>query len=177
MLKSNIKQIDDDERKIVKELQYISKDSIDKITQNYGFSKQKISRIIKKLENNKTILGYNTVIDDEKLGEKRYQILLKRSMKPLSDDMMKVLTQKDLREQLEKYGVEFNCSFFTHGYFDWSLCITAPNSAMVKRFTELLKDKFGDYISEIQVLEIIFPLLKNGFDNPNLEKLMTEFLK
>ena len=175
MSKSSSKRIDD-ERKIIRELRNNSKDIIDKIAQNCGFSKQKASRIIKRLEKNKTILGYNAVINDEKSGVKRYQILLKKSPISVSDKMTKVLAQKDLRKQLEKFGVELNCSFFTHGYFDWSLCITAPNSAMVKRFTELLKNKFGDYISEIQVLEVIFPLLKSGFDNPNLEELIEYFL-
>ncbi len=89
---------------------------------------------------------------------------------------MDMMLEKDMRKQLEKFEVEIDCSFFTHGYFDWSLCITAPNTIVMRKFIELLKTKFGEHISEIQVLEVIFPLLKSGFDNPNLTEFK-EFFK
>ena len=47
-------------------------------------------RVIKKLEKNKTIWGYNVVDDDEKLGLKRYQILVKKSRIPVLDKIMEV---------------------------------------------------------------------------------------
>ena len=176
MPKSSRKQIDEDEKKILAVLESNAKESIDKIAKRCGFSRQKIWRIIKRLKKNKTIWGYNAVIDDEKAGVKRYQILLKKAPKAILDKMMDVMLEKDMRKQLEKFGVEFDCSFYIHGYFDWSLCITAPNIIAVKKFIESLKTKFGEYISEIQVLEVIFPLLKSGFDNPNLTEFK-EFFK
>jgi len=176
MPKSSKEQIDADEKKIVRELQKNSKESIDKIAKRCGFSRQKIWRIIKRLEKNKTIWGYHAVIDDDKLGVKRYQILLKKAPLPISNKMMDVMLEKDMRKQLEKFEVEIDCSFFTHGYFDWSLCITAPNTRVMGKFIELLRTKFGEHISEMQVLEVIFPLLKSGFDNPNLTEFK-EFFK
>jgi len=55
MPKSSRKQIDNDEKKILRELQKNSKESIDKIAKKCGFSRQKVWRIIKRLEKNKTI--------------------------------------------------------------------------------------------------------------------------
>ena len=55
MPKSSKDQIDADEKKIIKELQKNSKESIDKIAKKCGFSRQKVWRVIKRLEKNKTI--------------------------------------------------------------------------------------------------------------------------
>ena len=176
MPKSSKRQIDEDDKKFLKVLQKNSGDNIESIAKRCGFSRQKVWRTKKRLEKDKTIWGYNAVVDDEKLGVKRYQILLKKELLPISNKMMDVMLEKDMRKQLEKFEVEIDCSFFTHGYFDWSLCITAPNTIVMRKFIELLKTKFGEHISEIQVLEVIFPLLKSGFDNPNLTEFK-EFFK
>lgn len=171
MPKRSKEQTDKDEKKVIKELEKNSKEGIDKIAKNCQFSRQKVSSIIKRLEKNKMIWGYHAVVDDEKLGLKRYQILLKKSSKSVSDNMLDMMLEKDMKKQLEKFGVEFDYSFYTHGYFDWSLCVTAPGIRAVKKFVEILNTKFEDYISETQVLEVIFPLLKSGFDNPNLAEI------
>ena len=69
MPKSSKKQIDEDEKKVIAALQKNSKESIDKIAKKCGFSRQKVWRIIKRLENNQTIWGYHAVVDDEILSE------------------------------------------------------------------------------------------------------------
>ena len=55
MPKSSKKQIDADEKKVKRELKKNSKESIDKIAKKCEFSRQKVWRIIKRLEKNKTI--------------------------------------------------------------------------------------------------------------------------
>ena len=64
MPKNSREQIDADEKKVIKELQKNSKESSDKIAKKCGFSRQKVWRIIKKLEKNKTIWGYFAVVDN-----------------------------------------------------------------------------------------------------------------
>jgi DNA-binding Lrp family transcriptional regulator len=66
MSKSSKEQIDADEKKILWELQKNSKESIDKIAKKCGFSRQKVWRVIKRLEKDKTIWGYHAVVDDNK---------------------------------------------------------------------------------------------------------------
>lgn len=56
------------------------------------------------------------------------------------------------------------------------MCLTAPDIVQVKKFTELIKAKFADFISEIHILEVIFPLLKGGLDNPNLNEIKKFFI-
>jgi len=168
MPKSSKDQIDEDEKKIIRLLQKNSEESIDKIAKRCGFSRQKVWRIKKKLEEKKIIWGYHAVIEEDRMEMKMYQILIKKTPAPMSKDIIDVMLSKDIRKELEKSGIIFYNSFYTQGYFDWSLCITATDIIKVKKFIEFLKIKFENLISDIQVLEVIFPLLKSGIDNPNL---------
>ncbi|UCD13766.1 MAG: hypothetical protein JSW60_09465, partial [Thermoplasmatales archaeon] len=54
----------------------------------------------------------------------------------------------------------------------WQLCITASHIGQVKRFCNIFNTLFAeDLISDIQVLEVIFPVEKNGFVNPNIKEI------
>ena len=57
------KQIGVDEKKVLTELQKNARESVDKLSERCGFSRQMISGIIERLEENKTIWGYNVVMD------------------------------------------------------------------------------------------------------------------
>ncbi|PNX45874.1 MAG: transcriptional regulator, partial [Thermoplasmata archaeon M11B2D] len=85
MAKSSKKQIDQDEKRVIEQLQRNSNESIDKIAKTCGFSRQKVWRIIKRLENNKTIWGYTAIPDKEKQGVHHYIMLIKRSNEPAAD--------------------------------------------------------------------------------------------
>ena len=76
MPRTSREQIADDEKKTVHELQKNSKENIDKIAKKCGFSRQKVWRIIKRLEKNKTIWGYHAVVDIEKLDLRHYLLFL-----------------------------------------------------------------------------------------------------
>ena len=76
MAKSSIKQIKEDEKKILAELQKNSRKSVDSIAEKCGFSRQKVWRLMNRLEENKTIWGYGAVVDNEKLELIEYVILL-----------------------------------------------------------------------------------------------------
>ena len=175
MAKTSKEQIDADERKVIRELQKGSKESIDKIAKNCGFSRQKVWRTIKRLEKNKTIWGYSTIVDDEKLGLKKYLILLKRTNEPLSKEkLMKIINGK-LKQEFEGLGVNVEFTFFVNGCYDFALCATSENIRLMKKFCEALYSIFKDCISDIQILEVIFPLQQSCLVNPNLEELIGYF--
>ena len=67
MSKLTIQQENSDEKKVLQELQGYAKESIDKIAKRCGFSRQKVWRIIKKLESNQTIWGYHAVVNNQQL--------------------------------------------------------------------------------------------------------------
>ena len=174
MPKSSRKQIDDDEKKVLKVLQMNSKESIDKIAKKCGFSRQKVWRIIKRLEKNKTIWGYCAVVDNEMFNQKRYIMLIKRSNKPLGDTVNKIV-DLTVHPMGKAIGVEICCSCYIHGLYDWMLVFTAPNIKNAKKFSELLTREYKETISEIHLLEDIFSVKSCNVVNPNIEKLR-EFL-
>lgn len=176
MTKSSKEQIQLDEKSIIRELQKNSKESIDEIAKKCGFSRQKVWRIIKRLEKNKKIWTYHAVVDEEKLGMKKFLILLKRTNKPLPMEKLEIAIKGDLKQDLANIGVEINDTYYVHGNYDFVLSATTGDVRQMKLLCETLNNVFKDYISDIQVLEVIFPLHKCGCDNPNLEELRKFFL-
>ncbi|UCD13182.1 MAG: Lrp/AsnC family transcriptional regulator [Thermoplasmatales archaeon] len=172
MPKGSKEQIIVDEKKIIKELQKNSKGSIVAIAKRCGCSKQRVRRIIKRLEKDKTIWGYCAVVDDEKRGLKRYFVLIKRTSKPASKEKLDLVIGRELKKESAKIGVDVVSSYYVHGLFDWQLCITASHIGQVKRFCNIFNTLFAeDLISDIQVLEVIFPVEKSGIVNPNIKEI------
>ena len=159
MPKNSREQIDVDEKMVLQELQKNSKESIDAIAKKCRFSRQKVWRIIKRLEKNKTIWGYCAVVDNEKLDRKRYIMLIKRSNKPLGDTINKII-DLTMHVKGEDIGVEICCSCYLHGRYDWMLSFTAVDIKNAKKFSELLTKEYRQTISEIHLLEDIFSVKK-----------------
>ena len=174
MPKSSKKQIDEDEKKIIAELQKNSKESIDKIAKRCSFSRQKIWRIIKRLEKNKTIWGYNAVIDNEKLNQKSYILLIKRSSKPIGDFTDKLI-EDSKEDHTKKLGITLLNSYYLHGHFDWMLCFSTKDIKIAKKFSESINTTYSGYISEMHMMENIFPLKACGVVNPGIEKFREFF--
>jgi len=174
MPKSSQKQIDADEKKIIEELQGNAKSSIDSIAKKCGFSRQKVWRVIKRLEKNKTIWGYCAVVDNEKINKKRYIMLIKRSNNPLGDSINKII-DLTLHTMGKKIGVEIICSSYLHGLYDWMFVFTAPDIKGAKKFTEILTREYHPIINEIHLLEDIFPVKTCNIANPDVKKLKDLF--
>jgi DNA-binding Lrp family transcriptional regulator len=174
MAKSSKKQIDQDEKLVIEQLQRNSNESIDKIAKTCGFSRQKVWRIIKRLENNKTIWGYTAVPDKEKQGVRHYIMLLKRSNEPAGDVIAEII------ESFKKYagknlGIFVQTACLLHGEYDVMMCFTAKDIIVAKRFTEFVNKKYSSYIHNMILLEDIFSIKVSGMMNPKMEDLKDFF--
>jgi len=174
MPKSSKKQIDEDEKRVLRELQRNSKESIDKIAKKCSFSRQKVWRIIKRLENNETIWGYHAIVDNEKIHMKSYVMLIKRTNEPLGASVDKII-KESLAEIGKQVNVTVQVNSYLHGIYDWMFCFTAKDIRQAKKFGEVLTREFSKYIGEIHILEEIFPLKKCEAINPNIDKLAEFF--
>ena len=173
MPKSSKKQINEDDKKLLKVLQTNSGDNIDKIAKNCGFSRQKLWRIKKRLEKDKTIWGYHAVVDDEKLDVKRYIMLVKRSSQPLGDAINKI-TKLTAEKRGREIGIDVLSVGYLHGRYDVAIVFTAENIIHAKRFKEILTNEVPNLIKEIELMEYVFLLRDSGITNPEIEK-MREF--
>ena len=170
MPKSSKEQIDIDEKKIIIELQINSKENIDVIAKRCGFSRQKVWRIIKRLEKNKTIWGYSAVIDSDKLNIKRYIMLIKRSSAPAAEAIRKIIDLTAHKMGLE-IGVDVESSSYLHGEYDWMIIFTTSDIKNAKRFNEVINREYYNVISDIVIMEDIFSVKKCGQVNPEVHKL------
>jgi len=176
MAKSSIKQIEQDEKKILNELLKNSNKSINDIAKTCKFSRQKVWRVIKNLEKNHTIWGYTTVVDEEKLNKKGYILLIKRNNKTFPDKLIKKIIDRDLTNNGKKIDAEIINSFFTHGIYDWVICFNANDIREAKSFIEEVNKLYGEYISESYLIEKMFTAVSSRVTNPEIKKL-NDFFK
>jgi len=138
-----------DEQKIIRALKRYSKENIGKIAKRCGFSYQRTLRIIKKLEKDKTIWGYTTVIDEGKIDLKKYVLLIKRTNKPLSKERIEPVINGTIKEKFNDLGVEIDFILYVNGCYDFALCATSENIRLIKRFYDLFPKYIihGSYLS------------------------------
>lgn len=170
MARRSAAQIKKDELKVLEELKKNARGSIEHIAKKYHFSRQKVWRIIKRLEKKEKIWGYNTVVDDERLERKRFIIMIKRSTEPIDDAIPKII-ELTMHNKGLKIGVDVECSSYLHGKYDWMFVVTAEDMKSVKQFSHLLTKEYHLWISEVQILEDIFSVKKCGIVNPNMDDL------
>lgn len=170
MARKSEKQIKKDESKILAALKQNARGSIENIAKKYHFSRQKVWRIIKRLEETKEIWGYYTVVDEEKLDRKRFIILITRSTEPIDNAIQKII-DLTLHKKGAEIGIEVESSSYLHGRYDWMFIISADDMKSAKRFSHLLIKEYQMWVNEVHILEDIFPIKKCGIVNPNAEKL------
>ena len=176
MPKNSVKQIEQDEKRIIEELRKNANKSINDIAKTCGFSRQKVWRIIKNMEKNHTIWGYTAVVDEEKLDKKSYIILMKRTNRPVSQELINKIVKRDLAKKGKKMGIEIANSIFTHGVYDWVIFFNANDIRAAKSFVEEVNKLYGGYVSEVHLIEKMFSAVSCGVTNPEIEKL-NDFFK
>jgi len=175
MPKSSKEQLEDDETKIIAQLKKDPKRSINEIAESCGFSRQKVWRFVKKLEEEKTIWGYNVVIDDEKMNLNQYILLIKSSPKPIKK-IVEDITNLSLDDSAKEIGIEIQNGGMVNGRYDWILVFSAKDIKQATKFRELFLSKYSSIVSEVDLLEYIFPIKKCGIANPDVKKLNELFL-
>ncbi len=170
MPKSSLKQIEKDEKKILNILLKNSNKSVNDIAKICGFSRQKVWRVINKLEKNHTIWGYTAVLDNEKLNKKNYMMLIKRTHKPISNKLIDDIINRKVSDEVRKNGIYISCSLFTHGNYDWVMCFNAPSIREAKGFVEHFNKLYEGFISDIHLIEVMFSSVRSGVKNPEIEK-------
>ena len=176
MPKNSISQIEKDEKKILKELSKNANKSINDIAKTCHFSRQKVWRVIKNLEKNNTIWGYTAVLNNEKLNRKNYMLLIKRSNEPVTQKLIKDVISRNIADEVREKGVEIACSFYTNGNYDWVICFTSNDVKEAKWFIEYFNRLYEGFLSETNLIEVMFSAVRSGVRNPEIEKL-NDFFK
>jgi DNA-binding Lrp family transcriptional regulator len=158
----------------MKVLQYLerhAKENLDDLAKKCGFSRQKISRIIKQLEEKKTIWGYTAVTDDSSKNLKHFILLVKRSQEPLDTGRKREVTMEKLDDYVPG-ELNIDDIFITHGMFDGVVAFCAEDILSAKKLVQAMSSRLGKYFKEYILLETLFPIQKQGFKNPEIKHLV-----
>ncbi len=167
--------IEEDEKRILFELIKDSSQSVNIIAKKLGFSRQKVWRVINQLKDNKTIWGYTAIIDEEKIEQKSYVALIRKTTEVLSEDLTIKIIKRTIEPAAKKLNVIIDSSFYTNGIYDWVICFSADNLIKAKQFCDVVLEAYQGYIADIFLLENLFWIRKHGILNPEKHKLK-EFL-
>ena len=170
MIKSNEETMTEDEIHVLTILEQHAKESIDRIAKRCGFSRQKVWKIVKHLEETKIIWGYSAITDTEEKGQ-YFTLLLKRSTVSLDDSMKREVMAEKLDDYLPS-GVKIENIFITNGNWDVIFSFYAPDLITAKKVVESLFQRTGKYFKEHILLENLFPIRKQGFKNPRIKELV-----
>jgi DNA-binding Lrp family transcriptional regulator len=162
-----------DEKKILDFLQTNAHDSIDNIAKKCGFSRQKVWRIIKSLEEQKIIWGYTAVYDQERYNLQHYTMLIKRTTTPIDQKIIQEILTTRLDDLLPDAEITIEHIEYTHGLFDGIFTFFAPDLITAKKFCGQFQARFNLYIDSVELLEGIFFIRKQMLRNPNIKKQIT----
>lgn len=158
-----------DELRVLTFLEHSGKESIDEIAKQCKFSRQKVWRIVKKLEDEKIIWGYTAITDEQVKKLKHFTALVKKSNMPFDDDVKKeILTDKI--DNHPKGMVLIENIYFTHGVCDMIFTFYAPDVITAKQFLNYSFFRQQKYIKEYTLIETLFPIRKQGLKNPRIEE-------
>jgi DNA-binding Lrp family transcriptional regulator len=170
MPKHSQAQISEDEKKILVELQKNSNQSIDTIAHTCGFSRQKVWRSIKRLEQDHIIWGYAAIVDEEKQDRRSYVLTIKKTTIPIDEKTARLIGSPFLQEIGAKEGIIIEHSLYCHGEYDWIIIFTADDLRQAKRFSELLYTAYPGYIAKVNLTETLFWTRKQRIFNPEAKK-------
>lgn len=175
MVKVSKEQMNKDEKIILAELQNDAQESIDMLAKRCGFSRQKVWRIVKRLEKTRLIWGYSAIIDEKKNDMNHYTLLIKRTTKRLDEKTIDIITSRKLEDIVASLGATIENSYYVNGEYDWIITFTAADIVKAKKFCESLLALHAGVIEKTILLETLFFIKNHYILNPESKKLR-EFL-
>ena len=134
--------------KILWNLDYNARISLSELAQNVNLSKQNLNYRLKKLSQNKVLLGFRTMIDIHRLGYLTYRIYFR---------FKNVDSQKE-EEIINYFKTNNHILWFvsTSGSWDLEAVFTARNDIHLNNLFKKIKEDFGQYFSKYNVSSSIF---------------------
>jgi DNA-binding Lrp family transcriptional regulator len=170
MSKSGKETLFKDEKKVLMVLQTYARDKIEDIAKKCMFSPQKVSRIIKKLEEEKTIWGYSAISDKRIYNLKHYMMLIKRTSIPFDKSAVEFMVKGRLEHLVSDSEFEIENAEYVHGLYDGIVSFWADDIISAKKFVSEFNKKYQGYVSNVVLLETLIPIRRNGIKNPNMKK-------
>jgi len=144
--------------------------NIMEIAKQTGFSRQKVWRNIKRLEEENIICGYTTVLNERKAGRRKFILLVKRKCVPFAKGV-NVFGGISLEREAQLSRVTIDDIILTNGYYDVVFVISANSIVAVNSFNESLCHLFKDEVDDIITLDGLYTLKQSGQEVTPLEEV------
>jgi len=169
MAKSSFKQIKEDEKKVLNQLLDDSRRSPNEIANKLKFSRQKVWKIIKKLEKEKKIWGYTAIVNEYDKDKRVHFALIKHKVPYLDNTSQIIKNVKN--DNSSKLDIKLLDLYYTNGYYDCICKFAAKDLKDAKKYVGYLSKEYEDCVSEIHLVESVFNIVQSNKINPNLEEL------
>jgi DNA-binding Lrp family transcriptional regulator len=162
-----------DEERVASELLRNPTLDIATIAEKCGFSKQKVWRIVHRMEEEGAILSHPTSLDLKKVGKRSFLILFERSFRVVDSKLITRLTMPEMLAEMDAEGIAavVEDSYYLNGAYDWAIVITVAEHKDLIRFMELWRKYYGEYFSKVIQSEVMFTATRNSVLNPKLNEL------
>ena len=165
------KEINSNDRKILNAMVGNARQPSIELSKKTKLSRQTVQKTIRKLEKEHMIWGYPVIVDEQKNGFSNYLMLIKRTTEPIDEKLVDKYIGEKIEKEALNIGVKIETSLYCHGSYDWVMSIIATDIKHAKKFTEQIKTIYSEYIAEVQLLETLFFVKKQGILNPDVDKL------
>jgi len=168
-------ELSNNDRKILDVLIENARQSLIEISEKTGLSRQTVQKTISKLEREHVIWGYYPVVNLQKMGKKRFIMLIKTSSQLTKEKFLEILPmgRKEITEDIKIMSIYVG---ITHGFFDGIVIFAADDIIMANKFMRLMKTKYKDLIENIELIEELMTIRSSSFINPEFKKEINEIL-
>jgi len=140
------------------------------MAKDLGTYRQLIWRMRRNLEKDKVIWGYTAVVDERKLNHVMYVILMK--LGPMTRDLAQLIIERMVTRAPNKQNVRLLNVLYVNGEFDLLVMFTAPDHASARRYFDSLRIAYQEFLVERPIIvDVNFPIIREGKVNPELKKL------
>jgi len=171
MAKQSKDKREEDEKILLFGLVKNAKVNIEAMAKYCGFSRQKVTRMLKQFEEKSLIWGYTAIFDEQKLGENHFTLLLKRTSKPLKKETSENILSRRSEDILNEIGGTIETTAYVHGEYDWMVSFTAKDIMEAKQYANTLIALHPSEIKETTLLQTLMFVKKHYILNPEREKL------
>jgi DNA-binding Lrp family transcriptional regulator len=170
----NNKMLDSNEIAVINALLYDARKKATEIAKETNLSRQTVTNIIKKLEDNGKIWGYSTVFEPEVTGDHFFLVLMKFKVDVDVRELMKKVLDTGVMKELTKDKFRYSTLMF--GRFDFLTSFYAPDIIEANKIVNKVLKPFRKHLSEVYIHESIITFRRMGIINPHvMEKIETLF--
>jgi len=132
--------------------------------------RQKVWRHKRRLEEDHVVWGYTAVVDEAALGDVMYLVLMK--MKPLDRQLAELIIRRQTMGEFHRQRVRLLNVLYVNGEYDWLVMFSAQDHATARRYYDSLRVSYSDFLLDKPVIiDVNFPLIREGKVNPELKRL------